>query len=205
VSTAPSPRSTPYLVAGLGNPGREYERTPHNLGFLIIDRLAARCGTRVTRKESMALVGQGRIEGIPVLLAKPQTYMNLSGQAVGGLLRKHGLGPEDLIVVFDDLDLPWKALRIRPKGSAGGHHGMESVIREIGSKDFIRIRIGIAGYRVGEGAKFVLSPFRRGQKKELDELLDHAALAVESIISEGVEKSMTRFNRRALGQQTEEE
>jgi len=192
-------------VAGLGNPGREYERTPHNLGFLIIDRLAARCGIRVTRKESMALVGQGRIEGMPVLLAKPQTYMNLSGQAVAGLLRKHGLGPEDLIVVFDDLDLPWKALRIRPKGSAGGHHGMESVIREVGSQDFIRIRIGLAGYRVGQGAKFVLSPFRRGQKKELDELLDHGALAVESTISEGVEKSMTRFNRRALGQQTEEE
>ncbi len=192
-------------MAGLGNPGREYERTPHNLGFLIIDRLAARCGIRITRKESMALVGQGRIEGNPVLLAKPQTYMNLSGQAVAGLLRKHGLGPEDLIVVFDDLDLPWKALRIRPKGSAGGHHGMESVIREVGSQDFIRIRIGIAGYRVKEGAKFVLSPFRRGQKKELDELLDHAALVVESVISEGVEKSMTRFNRRALGQQSEEE
>jgi PTH1 family peptidyl-tRNA hydrolase len=153
----------------------------------------------------MALVGCGRIEGTPVLLAKPQTYMNLSGHSVTELLRKHSLAAADLIVVYDDLDLPWKALRVRPKGSAGGHRGVDSVISELGTADFARVRLGIAGYRVGEAAEFVLAPFRRAQRKELDELLDYAAQAVCSIISEGVEKAMTKFNRRAQGQQSEEE
>ena len=205
MSTSPSVRSQPYLVVGLGNPGRAYELTPHNLGFLALDRLAERHGIRVSRKECMAAVGAGRVDGIPVLLVKPQTYMNLSGTSVRALVEKHGLAAQDLIVVYDDLDLPWKAIRIRGKGSAGGHHGMESVIREVGTQDFSRVRLGIAGYRVGKGAEFVLAPFGRGQRKELDELLDLSAQAVASIISEGVEKSMTKFNRRAPGQTSEEE
>ena len=153
----------------------------------------------------MALVGSGMVEGSPALLAKPQTYMNLSGRSVRELLEKNSLGPGDMVVIYDDLDLPWKALRIRARGSAGGHHGVESVSGEIGTTEYPRVRLGIAGYRVADGAEFVLAPFKRAQKKELDELLDLAAQAVRSIISEGVEKSMARFNRRARGQQTEEE
>jgi PTH1 family peptidyl-tRNA hydrolase len=198
-------RATPFLLVGLGNPGSRYEHTPHNLGFLVIDRLAERHRIRVSRKEARSLTGTGNVEGIPVVLAKPQTYMNLSGEAVKALLAKHGARAEDLVLIYDDLDLPWNAVRIRPKGSPGGHHGVESVIRAVGTSEFPRVRLGIAGHKVGDGAGFVLSPFRRGQKEELDELLDYAAQAVTSIISEGVGMAMTRFNRRARGKQTEEE
>ncbi len=194
-----------HLVVGLGNPGRRYENTPHNLGFMVVDRLAEEHGIRVGRRECSALVGAGEIEGVPVLLAKPQTFMNLSGRAVKELLARRSLAAENLILIYDDLDLPWTAVRIRPKGSAGGHHGVESVAGAVGSTAFPRVRLGIAGYRVEDGAEFVLSPFRRAQKKELDELVGHAARAVSSIISAGVEKAMTMYNRRARGNQTEEE
>jgi PTH1 family peptidyl-tRNA hydrolase len=193
------------LVVGLGNPGEEYADTPHNLGFLVVDRLAAGNSIRVNRRDSRALVGVGEIGGQPVMLAKPQTFMNLSGTAVGPLMEKHGMGPADLVLVYDELDLPWTALRIKPKGSSANHNGVESVIRSLGTKDFARVRLGIhPGHPIRNGADFVLSPFKRQQEKELDELLDHAAEAVSSIIAEGVEKAMTKFNRRAQGS-TEEE
>ncbi|MFN3323147.1 MAG: aminoacyl-tRNA hydrolase [Bryobacteraceae bacterium] len=188
------------LVVGLGNPGPRYEYTLHNLGFLAIDRLAERHGIRVSRPEANALTGMGKIAGVPAVLAKPQTYMNLSGPSVRSLLEKYSLKPGQLILIYDDLDLPWKSLRIRPKGSAGGHHGVESVIRSVGTNEFARVRLGIhPGHPVSNGADFVLSEFRKAQKQELDELLDAAAQAVESILAEGVEKSMTRFNSRARG------
>jgi peptidyl-tRNA hydrolase, PTH1 family len=193
------------LVVGLGNPGRRYENTPHNLGFMLVDRLAEQHGIRVKRRESGALIGAGEMAGARVLLAKPQTYMNLSGASVRALLGKMSVSPGDMILVYDDLDLPWTAVRIRAKGSPGGHHGVESVSGAIGTTDFPRVRLGIAGYRVEDGAEFVLAPFRRAQRQELDELLDHAAQAVESIISVGVEKSMAMHNRRARGHMTEEE
>jgi|SRR5579884_1364900 len=194
-----------WLIVGLGNPGPEYEYTAHNLGFLVVDRIADRNRIKVTRKDSMALVGNGVVAGKRVLLAKPQTYMNVSGPSVNGLLAKHELKPEQLLLIYDELDLPWQSLRIRPKGSAGGHHGVDSVIRSIGSTDFPRVRLGIhGGSRERDGAKIVLSGFKRGQKQELDEVLDYAAQAVESIIAEGVEKSMTKFNRRAQGSNEEE-
>lgn len=194
------------LVVGLGNPGPEYEWTPHNLGFLAVDRLAARNSIRLSRYECRALVGQGRIGGRTVMLAKPQTFMNLSGQSVKGLLEKLGLGPERLLVIYDDLDLPWLSLRIRPKGSAGGHHGVEDIIRCLGTQDFARLRLGIhPGHEVRDGAKFVLAPFRSGQREELDRLLDEASAAAESVITEGVEKAMAAHNRRAPGQNREEE
>jgi PTH1 family peptidyl-tRNA hydrolase len=192
------------LVVGLGNPGRQYEDTPHNLGFLTVDRLAERHGLRISRKECLALTGEGEVAGRRVVLAKPQTYMNRSGSAVRMLLEKYGMEPRQMLVIYDDLDLPWMMLRIRPKGSAGGHHGMESVGKEIGTTNFARLRLGIAGYRVEDGAKFVLARFGRAQKKQLDELLDLAAQAAESVISEGVEKAMARFNRRARGETKEE-
>jgi len=194
------------LVVGLGNPGEEYANTPHNLGFLVVDRLADIHRIRVSRRDSRALVGLGEIGGSPVMLAKPQTYMNLSGTSVKPLMEKHGLTPQDLVLVYDELDLPWTALRIKPKGSSANHNGVESVIASLGTKDFIRVRLGIhPGHPLRDGADFVLSPFRRQQQKELDELLGYAADAVRSIIAEGVEKSMTKFNRRAPGLQTEAE
>ena len=194
------------LIVGLGNPGREYEVTPHNLGFLVVDRLAERNGIRVNRKECMALAGQGSIAGHKVVLARPQTYMNASGASVKGLLARYELEARSLVLVYDDLDLPWQSVRIRPSGSHGGHHGIESVIESIGTRDFPRVRLGIhggAGNR--DGARIVLGKFSRAQKEELDELLDYASRAIESIIAEGVEMSMTRFNRRAQGSNEEEE
>ncbi len=194
------------LVVGLGNPGPEYEKTAHNLGFMVVDRLAERNGIRVSRKESMALVGQGTISGRRVMLAKPQTFMNLSGQSVKGLVVKHEFNAGDVILVYDELDLPWSSLRVRPGGSSGGHNGVKDVIAKLGSQDFPRVRMGIhGGQRSGDGARIVLAELPRAMWKELDELLDLAALAVESIVAEGVEKSMTKFNRRAQGLNLEEE
>ena len=198
--------TAPWLVVGLGNPGPEYERTPHNLGFLTIDRLAESNRIRVNRKDSKALLGVGRLNEEELLLAKPQTFMNVSGPSVKALMEKHGVPAERLIVVYDELDLPWTALRIKPRGSAAGHNGVQSVIQSLGTNDFSRVRLGInPGHKIGDGAKFVLEPFKKAQMRDLDELLDHAARAVESIIAEGVEKSMTKFNRRAQGLTKEEE
>ena len=195
-----------FLVAGLGNPGEEYTLTPHNLGFLTIDRLAERHGIRVTRRDSKALTGVGEIDGHPVMLAKPQTYMNLSGTSLVPLMEKHSIELGRLVVVYDELDLGWTALRIKPKGSAAGHNGIKSLIGWLKTDEFVRVRLGIhPGHPVKDGAEFVLSPFRRAQMQELDELTGYAADAVRSIVAEGVEKAMTRFNRRAPGLKTEEE
>lgn len=195
-----------WLVAGLGNPGPEYENTPHNLGFLAIDRLAARNGIKVSRKDCMALVGQGTIAEQTVLFAKPQTFMNVCGPSVNGLMVKGEVRRQRLLVIYDDLDIPWQAVRIRPGGSAGGHHGLESVIKSVGGNDFPRVRLGIhGGSRERDGARIVLGQFSRSQRVELEELLDYTSQAVESILAEGVEKSMTRFNRRAQGLNNEEE
>lgn len=193
------------MVVGLGNPGPQYEKTLHNLGFLVVDRLSQRNSVRVSRPEAKALVGQGRISGADTLLVKPQTFMNLSGASVKPLAEKYGVHPDRILLLFDELDLPWTGVRIRPKGSAGGHHGVESVIRTLGTQDFPRVRLGIhPGHPVKNGADYVLSPFRKAQEEDLDELLDFASQAAESIIAEGVEKAMTRFNRRARGSNTED-
>ena len=194
-----------FLVAGLGNPGEEYVRTPHNLGFLTIDRLAERHGIRVTRKDSRALVGLGEIDGQEVMLAKPQTFMNLSGTSLAPLMEKHSVPPDRLVVVYDELDLPWLALRIKPKGTPAGHKGMISVIGSLGTSDLARVRLGIhPGRPLRSGAEYVLAPVRRSQDKELDDFVGYAADAVDSIIAEGVAKAMTKFNRRAPGSNIEE-
>src|ERR1700685_2480867 len=203
-----------FLVAGLGNPGEEYAATPHNMGFLVVDRLAARHGIRMTRKECQALIGQGSIGGKTVLLAKPQTYMNLSGVAIKPLMQKNEIRPNDFILVYDELDLPWGSLRVRPKGSPAGHNGITDVIEKIGTQEFPRIRLGVHPGHALPGAKgegsvlrtqktgkdYLLSRFTRQQTETLDEFVDLAADAAESIITEGVEKSMARFNRRAQGE-----
>jgi peptidyl-tRNA hydrolase, PTH1 family len=194
-----------YLVAGLGNPGEEYAQSPHNLGFLVIDLLAERHGIRVSRKDSRALIGLGEIDGHPVMLAKPQTYMNLSGESLEPLMEKHEIGVDQLIVVYDELDLGWLALKIKPKGSAAGHNGMKSVIGSLGTSEIVRVRLGIhPGHPLDSGKDYLLSPMRRAQVKELDDFVGYAADAVRSIIAEGVEKAMTTYNRRAPGLNTEE-
>jgi len=195
-----------YLVVGLGNPGEEYEKTPHNLGFRVVDLLGERHSIRLSRKDSKAITGVGEIAGKPAMLAKPQTYMNLSGASVAGLMAKHSLMPADLILVYDELDLPWSEMRIKPRGSAAGHHGPESVIDHVGTKEFVRVRLGInPGYKLRDGAEYLLAPIKRTQWKESEELVSRGADAVASIIADGVEKSMTIFNRRAQGSTTEEE
>ena len=206
------PEEIEFLVVGLGNPGAEYENTPHNLGFRVIDRLAEENVIRVTRRENSSRVGLGTIRGKRVALAQPQTMMNLSGPAVKGLLERYGLQPDRLLLVYDELALPWQVLRIRPKGSAAGHNGVKSVIGSLGSQDFPRVRLGIrpvdesgAAIPIGDGASFVLAPFRRARMKEVDEVVGRGASAVESILADGVEKSMAVFNRRAGGLNAEEE
>jgi len=195
-----------FLVAGLGNPGEEYALTPHNMGFLTVDRLAERHAIRITRKDSKALVGVGEIDGHPVMLAKPQTYMNLSGTSLLPLMEKHAIELSRLIVVYDELDLGWMALKIKPKGSAAGHNGMKSVIGSLKTNEFVRVRLGVhPGHPLKSGQDFLLAPVKRSQMKELDEFVGYAADATRSIIAEGVAKPMTRFNRRAPGLNEEEE
>lgn len=189
-----------FLVAGLGNPGERYAATPHNLGFLVVDVLAARHGIRMTRKECQAIIGQGTIAGKSVLLAKPQTFMNLSGIAVKSLIErskldKNEIALQDLVLVYDELDLPWGALRVKPKGSPAGHNGAKDVIAKLGSGDFPRVRLGVhPGHPLQSGADYLLSGFSRQQNETLEKFISFAADATESVIAEGVEKSMTGFN-----------
>ena len=196
-----------FLVAGLGNPGERYAATPHNLGFLVVDVLAARHSIRMSRTECQAVIGQGTIGGKPVLLAKPQTFMNLSGVAIKPLMQKNEVGPKDLILIYDELALPWGSLRLRPDGSAAGHNGGQDVIDKIGTQGFPRVRLGAhPGYPLvqGTGKDYLLSRFSRQQNETLDTFIGLAADAAESIIAEGVSMSMTRFNRRAPGTTTED-
>jgi PTH1 family peptidyl-tRNA hydrolase len=199
-----TPAPAPWLILGLGNPGPEYELTPHNLGFLVVDRLGERHGIRVTRPECRSLAGTGKIGAAPVVLAKPQTFMNVSGPAVKALLEKYELKAPNLLLVYDELALPWMHVRIRPKGSSAGHNGVKSVIQSLGTEEFARLRLGIRPDHEIQGVKYVLAPFRRGLEKELDQLLDEACNAVESITAEGVEKSMAKYNRRAGGEKEEQ-
>ena len=194
-----------FLVAGLGNPGEEYALSPHNMGFLAVDRLAERHGIRIARKDSRALTGLGEIDGQPVMLAQPQTFMNLSGTSVAPLMEKHSIDLAHLVVVYDELDLDWRALRIKPKGSAAGHNGMKSVIGSLGTDEIVRVRMGVhPGHQLKGGKEYLLAPMKRSQRTELDEFIDYAAGAVRSIIAEGVEKAMTKYNRRAPGLNEEE-
>jgi peptidyl-tRNA hydrolase, PTH1 family len=184
------------LIVGLGNPGREYEQTPHNLGFMALDVLAARGGIRITRPEAKSLVGRGELAGHAVVLAKPQTMMNLSGVAVRTLLEKYEADPAEMIVLVDEVDLPWGMLRIRERGRAGTHNGMKSVVQAVGT-EFIRIRLGVGPDKVwGELRDYVLHPMSRAERETADQMSAEAAEAVELILSDGVSKAMSKFNRR---------
>ena len=186
------------LIVGLGNPGIEYQFTYHNLGFLTIDRLAEEQGVEVGNRHCRALTGRITIGQEPVLLAKPETFMNLSGLAVRELAGKYEVGAaSDLIVIHDELDLPFGTIRIKQRGGTAGHNGLESIVGALGSDEFLRIRIGISPDRkVGDGAKYVLSQFKKSQLKAIAGALDTAAEAAKVIVTEGVQAAMNRFNRR---------
>ena len=186
------------LIVGLGNPGIEYQFTPHNLGFLTIDRIANNHGIEIRNRQCRALTVRATVAGEPVILAKPETYMNLSGLSVRELAAEHQVDvTRDLIVIYDELDLPLGAIRIRQRGSSAGHNGMESILGALGTDELLRIRLGIAPDRkVVDGVKYVLTPFRKVQFELVDELLDTAAQAVEMILREGPAAAMNRFNRK---------
>ena len=187
------------LIVGLGNPGMAYQFTPHNLGFLTIDRIANDRGVEVRNRQCHALTVRTEIGEEQVLLAKPETFMNLSGMAVRELAARHEIRPEiDLIVIYDELDLPLGTIRIRQRGSSAGHNGMKSIIAALGTQEFLRIRLGVSPERkIADGVKFVLTPFRKSQLKRVDEVLDIAAEAVSVILKEGPAAAMNRFNRKA--------
>jgi peptidyl-tRNA hydrolase, PTH1 family len=184
------------LIVGLGNPGPEYEFTPHNLGFLAVDALAGRTGIRVTRPEAKSYVGLGKLAGNEVVLAKPQTMMNLSGTAVRLLLERYECKAAQMIVLSDEAMLPWGMLRIRERGSAGGHNGLKSVIASVGS-EFIRVRMGVQPeFPLEDMADYVLGTMRKPEREIAGQMTADAAEAAELIVSEGVGKAMARFNRR---------
>jgi peptidyl-tRNA hydrolase, PTH1 family len=191
-------------VAGLGNPGIRYEATPHNIGFRIVDELARRHAIRIAKDEGAALTGAGRIRDKNVLLVKPQTFMNHSGTGIKAVLEYRNLTGRDLIVVHDELDLPWTALRIKVAGSAAGHNGVKSIIAALKTEVFTRVRVGIHPGRPVDAVEYVLAPFERGLREDVEDVVSYTADAVESIIAEGAVQAMAKFNRRARGTQEEE-
>jgi peptidyl-tRNA hydrolase, PTH1 family len=189
--------ATMRLIVGLGNSGPEYTWTPHNLGFLGVDAVAERARIRVERPEAKSLVGLGQLAGQEIALAKPHTMMNLSGLAVRDLLERFECRPEGMVVLYDDVALPWGMLRVRERGSAGSHNGLKSIIGTIGSSDFPRVRMGIQpDHPVGDLAAYVLRPMRKGDLEIAAEMAEQAAEAVELIITRGIADAMNRFNRR---------
>jgi peptidyl-tRNA hydrolase, PTH1 family len=185
------------LIVGLGNPDPEYQWTPHNLGFLAVDELANRGSIRVERPEGKALVGRGRLAGEEVILAKPQTYMNLSGISVKELLARYELGPDDLLVLWDEVQLPFGTIRIDRKGSGGSHNGAISVISALGTLQFARLRLGCGpDHPLSSRKEFVLRPMRKAELVVAGEMISEAADAVEMILTNGLDAAMNKFNRR---------
>jgi len=185
------------LIVGLGNPGPEYQWSPHNLGFLAVDELADRSSIRVERPEGKALVGLGKVAGEEVILAKPQTYMNLSGVSVRDLLERYELGPEDLLVMFDERDLPWGMIRIGERGSPGTHNGAKSVTSAVGTQEFARLRLGCGpDHPVADLAAYVLRPMKKAELEVAAEMVATAGDAVEMILSQSIASAMNKYNRR---------
>ncbi len=186
------------LIVGLGNPGRRYRLTRHNVGADVVARLARRAGIALDEEDGFSIVGRGGIGGVRVLLARPQTYVNVSGEAVRDLRRRHRVQPEDIYVVVDDLDLPLGRVRLRARGSAGGHNGLKSVIEALGTTEFPRLRIGIGRPPGGmDPAEYVLTRFSAAEQQALDAALDRAAEALETAVAEGIDVAMNRHNTRA--------
>ena len=186
-----------FLIVGLGNPGPEYEWSRHNLGFMLIDKLAAEFSIPVTRRECRSFVGRGEIEGVTAKLVKPQTYMNLSGEAVKCLVDKQELAPlyDNIIVIVDDLALPFGTIRIRARGTAGGHNGLKSIISVLGTNEFTRLRIGIQlDHPISDAKRFVLDTFSRAVRPEVEKIIETSTAAVRTILRDGVLKAMTEYN-----------
>jgi|SRR5208283_3448372 len=185
------------LIVGLGNPGPEYQWTPHNLGFLAIDEIANRAAIRVERPEGKALVGLGKFAGEEVILAKPLTYMNLSGISVRELLGKYELGPEALLAMYDERDLPWGMIRIGERGRPGTHNGAKSLTSSLGTQEFARLRLGCGpDHPVSDLAEYVLRPMKKAQLEVAAEMIADAADAVELLVREGLAIAMNKYNRR---------
>jgi PTH1 family peptidyl-tRNA hydrolase len=183
------------LIVGLGNPGPVYARNRHNVGYRCVDALARAHGLSFARRQFRALVAGGPICGRPALLAKPLTFMNLSGNAVGALMRFYKLAPADLIVVYDDLDLPLGRVRLRAAGGSGGHKGMQSIIERLGTEEFARLRVGIGRPAFGDPVEYVLQNFGPDEEIEIGRALERAVKALEAWLSDGIEAAMNRFNR----------
>jgi len=199
------------LIVGLGNPGPEYAFTPHNAGFLAVDRIAEICDVPVANRRGRALTGKAKLMGHDVLLAKPETFMNLSGLSVKALLDDLELSVEDLIVLYDELAIPLGSLRIRERGSAGGHNGVKSISGVLGTEEWTRVRIGIGkppletGREVkAGGTDYLLAPMRKQELAKLDEVLDQAVRAVEAVLTKGVKAAMNEFNRKVEPEQESE-
>mgnify|MGYP000681002036 CR=1 FL=1 len=183
------------LVIGLGNPGRKYAGNRHNVGFQCLDRLAAAWGLSFSRRKHKALLAEGEIAGLKVILAKPQTFMNLSGQAVERLAHFYRLPPENILVIYDDLDLPLGKIRLRPKGGSGGHKGMKSIIEHLGTQNFPRLRVGIGRPTHGDPVDYVLSDFAPDQRITMEEVYGRVISAVELWLKEGIEAAMNKHNQ----------
>ena len=193
------------LIVGLGNPGIEYQFTPHNAGFLAVDRIAEECGVVVSNRRGRALTARAKLAGQDVLLVKPETFMNLSGLSVAALIQELEIAvpSEDLIVLYDELDLPLGMIRIRKRGSANGHNGVKSISGVLGTEEWLRIRIGVGkpaladGREIKAGGKdYLLSPMHKQELAVLDEVLDRVRGAVEMVLTQGVDAAMNKFNRR---------
>jgi PTH1 family peptidyl-tRNA hydrolase len=185
-----------YIIIGLGNPGKRYENTRHNLGFITVDKIARENDINVNKIKHKALVGEGMISGHKVLLVKPQTYMNLSGESVREVFEYYKIEPEKLIVIYDDIDIPMGQLRIRKKGSAGTHNGMKSIIYQIQTDQFPRIRIGIGNDRKKGLISHVISSFKKEEKTAIEDAVIRATKAVTDILDIGIEKTMSEYNVR---------
>ena len=185
------------VIAGLGNPGDKYHLTPHNLGFMAVDRLAEQCGVEIDRPEALALTATTRVGKTEVVLAKPQTYMNLSGLAVARLLHNYELPVEDLIILVDEASLPFGRLRIRARGSAGGHNGLKSIIGSLQNDNFIRVRMGVQpDHRVDDLTAHLLGRFRKVDLETVADMIDRAAEAVRVMVQESLQQAMNRYNQR---------
>jgi len=190
-----SPSEKSWLIVGLGNPGTAYEKTRHNLGFMLLDYLAREANSQIKREECRSLIGRLEIENRLVELVKPQTFMNLSGEAINCLLKKETRSRENLIVISDDLALPLGKIRLRAKGSAGGHNGLKSIIDCLKTQEFIRLRIGIQPeHPISDAKRFVLENFSKKDLEEVEKVLEQSATAVKTIIVDGIEKAMAAFN-----------
>jgi PTH1 family peptidyl-tRNA hydrolase len=192
------------LIVGLGNPGPEYQWTPHNLGFLAVDELANRGGIRVARPEAKALVGLGKLAGEQIILAKPQTFMNLSGISVRELLEEYELGPQDVLAMWDEVQLPWGAIRIHAEGSAGSHNGAGSLISSLGTPAIARLRLGCGpDHPLSSRKEYVLRPMKKSQLEVAAEMIADAGDAVELMLTKGIEAAMAKYNRRERQQDDE--